>query len=154
MSMTARSKAALLLGLCAWAALMGSCQYSLKLWVVPGSTAENLVFGFAESRGREEKVHLQSVQVFPCRSLKKSAGELTSETEVLWQAEVPAGATASLSNRIAYGRDEQGLRTIRGPAPLAAGCYAALAHGRDRRERLRAGALRFEVTEAGKVSGK
>lgn len=152
--MNAISKATLLFGLCVWAALMGSCQYSLKLWVIPGSTAEHLVFGFAESRQREEGVRSQSIQVFPCRSLKKGAGRLTSETEALWQADVPAGVAAPPSNRIAYGRDEQGLRTTRGPAPLAAGCYAALAHGRDRRDRLRAGALRFEVTEDGKVSGK
>lgn len=152
--MSVKSRAALLFGLCVWAALTSSCQYSLKLWVLPGATAESLVFGFAESRQHEEKVRLQSVQVFPCAALKKRAGELTSETEALWQAEVPPGLTAPPSNRIAYGRDEQGLRTTRGPAPLAAGCYAAVAHGRDARDRLRAGALKFEVAPDGRVSGR
>jgi predicted nucleic acid-binding protein len=152
--MTAKSKVTLLLALCSGAALLGSCQSSLRMWVIPGSTAANLVFGFAESRQREEEVRSQSIQVFPCGSLKKGAGRLTSETEALWQADVPAGVTAPPSNRIVYGRDEHGLRTTRGPAPLAAGCYAALAYGRDQRDRLRAGALRFEVTEDGKVSGR
>lgn len=152
--MITKSKAALLLTLCAGAALLGSCQLSLQLWVVPNSTAGNLVLGFAKSRQREEQVRPQSIQVFPCESLKKRAGELTSETEALWQAVVPPGVSATPANRIVYGREEHGLRTTRGPAPLAAGCYAVLAYAREQGDDLRAAALRFEVTKDGKVLGK
>ncbi|MET0649143.1 MAG: hypothetical protein ABW208_21235 [Pyrinomonadaceae bacterium] len=148
--MTARSKATLLFGLCVWAALMGSCQYSLDLWVIPGSTAENLVFGFAGSRKGEEKVRPQSIRVFTCEAVKKAAGQ-PGEAEALWQAEVPQGGSAEPVNRITYGRGEHGLETRRGPSPLAAGCYAAFAYGRDERDDLRAAGLRFEVKKDGKV---
>jgi hypothetical protein len=150
-----KSKAPLILSaLLASAALLGSCQFSLQLWVVPGSTAENLVLGFAESRRDEEKVRPHSVQVFPCAAVKKPAGELTSEAEALWQATVPPGVEAPAVNRLTYGRDEHGLRTTRGPAPLAAGCYAVVAYARDARDDLRAAALRIEVAKDGRVTAK
>ncbi len=149
--MMKESRAVLLLALCAGASLLGSCQLSLRLWVIPDSTAEHLVLGLAESREREEKVRPHSVLVFPCAALKKGAGELTSEAEALWQAGVPQGVSAPPVNRITYGRDEHGLQTTRGPAPLAAGCYAVLAYARDSRDRLRGGTLRVEVTGGGKV---
>ncbi len=152
--MIAKSKAALLFTLCAGAALLGSCQFSLQLWVAPGSTAGNLMFGFAESRRLEEQVRPQSIQVFPCASIKKRSGELTSETEALWQAVVPPSVSAPPTNRIVYGREEHGLRTTRGPAPLGAGCYAVLAYARDERGRLRSAGLRFEVTKDGEVLEK
>lgn len=152
--MITKSKAALLFTLCAGTALLGSCQFLLQLWVAPGSTAENLIFGFAESRRHEEQVRPQSIQVFPCESIKKRAGELTSETEALWQAVVPPNVSAPPTNRIVYGREEHGLRTTRGPAALGAGCYAVLAYARDERGKLRSAALRLEVTKAGKVLEK
>jgi hypothetical protein len=150
--MTTKSKAAFLFTLCAAAVLLGSCQFSLRLWVLPGATSDNLVLGFAESRKQEEKVRPQSVQVYPCEALKNGDGVPT--TEALWQASVPPGVTATPANRIAYGRDEHGLRTSRGPAPLAAGCYAVLAYGRDGRDALRAAGVRFEVRGDGRVVEK
>ena len=148
--MTAKSRVALLLSLGVWTALMGSCQYSLKLWVVPGSTAGELVFGIADSRKGGEKVRPQSVRVFTCEAVKKAAGQ-PGEAEALWQAEVPPGGSAVPTNRIAYGRGERGLETRRGSSPLAAGCYAAFAYGRDARDELRRAGLRFEVRADGKV---
>ena len=149
----AKSRAALLLILCVWAALLGSCQFSLRMWVVPGSTASNLVFGLAASREREEKVRPQSVRVFTCEALKRAGGR-PGGAKALWQAEAPPGASAAPANRITYGRDEHGLQTGRGPALLAAGCYSALAYGRDERGELRAAGLRFEVSEDGAVAEK
>lgn len=69
------------------------------------------------NRTKSMTAKIQGVQVSPCQSLKKGAGELKSETEALWQAGVPAGVTAPPSNRIVYGRDEQGLRTTCGKRP-------------------------------------
>src|SRR5205809_5015030 len=46
--------------------LLTSCQQSLAMWVIPGSTADNLVFGWSRSRDSDEKVQPEEIRIFPC----------------------------------------------------------------------------------------
>lgn len=152
--MTKKIGSVFILALCAGCILLGSCQRSLSMWVVPGSTSDDMVFGLAESREREEKVRPQSIMVFTCEEMKKGKGEMPSAAHSLWHASAPTAASATPASRITYGRDEHGLTTLRGPSPLVAGCYAVVAYAQDQRNTLRVAGMRFEIERDGAVVGK
>lgn len=152
--MTKISRAVFILVLCAGSALLGSCQRPLQIWVVPGSTSDEVVFGLAESRKREESVRLSSILVFTCEAMKEGKGEMPNVSRSLWYAHVPVEETSERTTRITYGREEHGLVTRRGPSPLSAGCYVVIAYAHDQRNTLRMAAMRFEIGRDGVVAAK
>ena len=133
--------------------LLSSCQFSLALWVIPGSTAGNLVFGFSESRGGEEEVQPSSIRIFPCPSIKRQpeGGYYPSDDAAVWSASTLSTSPPAPANRITYGR-APGLENQRGPQPLAApGCYVVISYARDSRGASRVATSGFTIDEAGQV---
>ena len=133
------------------AIILSSCHFPVELWVVSGSTADGLVFGFSESRKSKRKIKTLSIKVFPCVSVRKQPGGsyFPSDEFAVWSASVPAGTVYVATNRIMYGRDEFGLKTQRGPEGLTAhGCYVAIA---DAAEEYDGGVTAFKIDEDRKV---
>ena len=133
--------------------LLSSCQYSLALWVIPGSTANNLEFGFSESRGGEEKVQPSSIRIFPCASIKRQSegGYYPGEDGAVWSAATLSTTLPAPTNRIKYGQ-APGLENRRGPQPLAApGCYVVIAYARDSHDITSVATVGFTLDEGGKV---
>lgn len=52
------------------AALLTSCQGSLTMWVVPGSTATDLVLGWSKGRDGDEKIQPREIRVFPGETIR------------------------------------------------------------------------------------
>jgi hypothetical protein len=133
--------------------LFSSCQYSLALWVIPGSTANNLVFGFSESRSSDEKVQPSSIRIFPCASIKRQpeGGYYPGEDAAVWSASTLSAALPAPTNRITYGQ-APGLENRRGPQPLAApACYVVIAYARDSRDITSVATVGFTIEGDGKV---
>ena len=134
--------------------LFSSCTKTVDVFIVPGSTAADLAFGFSESGG-EEKFTVASIHVVTCdeaRRLWKDGGSDPKSPEYVWSASVPHGATSQPTSRVTYGRDEHRLRTARGPEPInTPGCYFAHIYARDRRGLTRGGTISFKAEEGGAV---
>jgi hypothetical protein len=133
--------------------LVTACQYSLVLWVIPGSTANNLVFGLSGFRGSEERVQPSSIRIFPCGSIKRhpEGGYYPSEDAAVWSASTFSTALPAATNRITYGQ-VQGLENRRGPQLLGApGCYVAIAYARDSHDITRVATVGFTIDGAGQV---
>jgi hypothetical protein len=133
--------------------LLSSCQYSLALWVIPGSTANNLVFGFSGSRGSEEKVQPSSIRIFPCASIKRQqeGGYYPGEYAAVWSASTLSTALPAPTNRITYGQ-VPGLENRRGPQSFGApGCYVVIAYARDSHDITSVATVGFTIDGAGQV---
>lgn len=131
--MVAKGKLFLVFAIGSFLVLLTSCQVPIALWIIPGSTNDNLVFGFSRSRQSKAKAEPGSLKVFPCSVIgrKQPGGSyFPSDEHAVWVAVVPNGKryheSAKATNRLTYGRDEFGLRTELGPKALTApGCYVA-----------------------------
>src|SRR5438552_3671869 len=88
------------------ALLFTSCQQSLAMWVVPGSTADNLVFGWSRSRDSDEKIQPEEIRVFRCDTIhRQSDGSDYPESErAVWAASSRYDALPAPSNRVTYGQ--------------------------------------------------
>jgi hypothetical protein len=152
--MILNKKAGITLTVCVSAFVLAACQFSLSLWVTPDSTADDLVFGFSESRNGEDKVRPSSIRVFPCDSIRRQpeGGHYPSEAYAVWSASVPYGTASQPTNRLAYGKDEYGLQTRQGPKPLAVpGCYVVIAYADDKRGNLRVATVGFNISDDGQA---
>ena len=133
--------------------LLTSCQYSLAMWVVEDSTANNLLFGFSDTRNSEEKVQPVEIRVFPCASIKRQpqGSYYPSEEYAVWSAYAPYDAFPPPTNRITYGQ-AQGLQNRRNAQPLAIlGCYVVTAYARDKYDITSMATVGFNINADGKV---
>ena len=130
--------------------LLVACQRSYALWVVPGSTARNLVFGFSDSRDSEVKVRPNQISVFPCASIKRNSdgSSYPRQEESVWWGAASSDDLPPPTNRLIYG---EGLRNWRPPQPLATpGCYVVLAYAEAENTTV-AATLGFNIDGDGKV---
>lgn len=119
---------------------------------MPGATVDTLVFGFGDFRGGALHVVPSSIGVFRCESIRKraSGSDYLSHAEAVWYSRVRTIDDAKPTNRIAYGRDDHGLHSEQGPAPLMpGGCYAVRVHGHAVQEMSQGGAAGFKVGSNG-----
>jgi hypothetical protein len=72
--MTMYRKPIKLIIILAGALMLGSCQRSLVMWIVPGSSADNLVFGYSTTRDGDEKIQPEEIRVFPCATIARQSG--------------------------------------------------------------------------------
>src|SRR5258705_2795936 len=54
--------------------ILASCQPAYLMWLVPGSTADNLIFGWSTTRDGVEKVQPEEIRVFPCATIGRENG--------------------------------------------------------------------------------
>jgi hypothetical protein len=114
-----------------------------EVWVVPGSSRDDLRFAIGESRGSDKPIdNLNFVRVSACGV---SPSETRVGERVMWTAG-GAAAPQALAGTFAYGRPPAGLRTERGPEPLLPGCYVVEISGAGI-----SGADCFEIDERGTV---
>ena len=144
---TARKQAKLILvGL--GALFLTSCQQGLEMWVVPGSTANNLVFGFSTQRDSEEKIQPEEIRVFPCESLKRqSSGSYYPDSHrAVWAASSSYDSLSAPTNRLAYG---QGFAQSSAKPLTAPGCYVVIAYARYRSDETRLATMGFKIAADG-----
>ena len=134
--------------------LTAGCQLRLALWIMPGSRAQDLVFGISEHRNGTEPVRLSSLRVFRCADIEER-GELGSYPcpgkEVWNVASIDSDHIPSIT-RIVYGQTPGGLHAS-SPAGLLErpGCYVVLAYAFDSRGDQRAATVGFRVLGNGSV---
>jgi hypothetical protein len=117
------------IAIAAAALTLASCQKGLAMWVVPGSTAENLVFGWSTTRDGDEKVRPQSILVFPCDSISKQTNNsyYPRRERAVWVASSPVDADVTPTNRLTYG---QGFAQSETKPLVVPGCYVVYASAR------------------------
>jgi hypothetical protein len=100
------------------------------MWVVPGSTADRLVFGWSTRRESDEKVQPEEIRVFPCESLaRQSSGSYYPDSHrAVWAASSPSDRLPVPTNRLIYG---QGFAQSSAKALASPGCYVVIAYARD-----------------------
>jgi hypothetical protein len=131
------------------ALLLTSCQQSLAIWVVQGSSADNLVLGLSTSRDGNEKVQPEDIRVFPCESIHKQSdgGPYPGVDRAVWAAAAPYDSLPPPTNRITYG---QGFGTQRPAQPLVKqGCYIVRAYARVPSDVTRGGTMGFKIGSDG-----
>jgi len=116
----------------AFAAL--ACEEKTALWIIPGSTANQLEFGVSHRRGGTKPIEFQILNVHTC------PGASGQEVEY-WV--LVADSSAVPSARIRYGVPPPGYRSLMGPLSIDPGCYHAAIAG--------TGRLQFEVGADGRV---
>jgi hypothetical protein len=139
----------LLAVLCATAVALTACTRTFDMWVMSGSTADNLVFGIELGDGRKPML-LASVRVVTCDSIRRRAGVASGSRreDVVWSSTSAALAWLQPATRITYGKDEHGLHTEAGSSPLiAGGCYHVDVYARDQAGGMRHGSVGFNVDE-------
>lgn len=67
--MSARARVVNTFCIAALVVVLSSCASPIALWVIPGSTADNLVFGFSESRKSKARGKPGDIKVFPAALL-------------------------------------------------------------------------------------
>ena len=113
-----------------------ACPQRTAIWVMPGSSAEHLVFGVSDEIGGAQSVDFTLLHVYRCD------GQSMGPAGTVWMVE-PVRNRSPYPTRIAYGETPEGYRTSAGPVPLTAGCYYARIVG--------TGQTKFLVREDGSV---
>ena len=134
------------------ALLLTSCQQPLAMWLVPGSSADNLVLGLSTSRNGDEKVQPEDIRIFPCDSIhRQSDGSYyPSVDRAVWATAASYDALPPPTNRITYG---QGFGTQRPAKPLTApGCYVVIAYARVAHDITEQGTMGFKIASNGTAS--
>jgi hypothetical protein len=110
---------------------LASCQRSLAMWVIPGSTAENLIFGWSTTRNGDEKVFPSSIRVYPCDSISRRPNHsyYPGREGAVWDASSPLDAVVPSTNRLNYG---QGFAQSEAKPLAVPGCYVVYASARHR----------------------
>ena len=122
---------ALVLGACA--VLVAGCGFGFEVIIPAGSTIETLAFEFGDSDGRRLRVVPSSIGVYACDQIhaRPNGNFYPPPSEAVWSARMTTLDGGTPMERLAYGKDEHGLRTAHGPAPLKAyGCYVVHIDGR------------------------
>jgi hypothetical protein len=103
-------------------------------------------------RSGDEKGEISAIYVYRCENIydRGDLGFYPGPSHAVWSAETPYGVKGPYTNRITYGKDEEGWKTSKGPAPLSApGCYTVIAYGRY--DDLRSATVGLRVEGDGKV---
>jgi hypothetical protein len=131
--------------------LLTSCQQSLAMWIVPGSTADNLVFGWSTARDSDEKVQPEEIRVFPCESLaRQSSGSYYPDSHrAVWAASSPYDALPTPTNRVTYG---QGFAQSSAKPLTAPGCYVVIAYAREGHGETEVATMGFKIASDGTAS--
>jgi hypothetical protein len=124
--------------------LLTSCQQSLAIWVVPGSTADNLVFGWSRSRDSDEKVQPEEIRVFPCDTIRRqSDGSYYPDSHrAVWSASSRYDALPAPTNRVTYG---QGFSQSSATPLAAPGCYVVIAYARESHDATEIATMGFKI---------
>jgi len=137
-----------LIGVIGSALLFTCCQQSLTMWVIPGSTANNLVFGWSTARDSNEKVQPEEIRVFPCDTIgKQNGGGYYPDTRrAVWAASSRLDALPTPTNRVTYG---QGLAQSSAKPLNAPGCYVVIAYARESGGYTEVAAMGFKIAADG-----
>lgn len=130
-----------------------ACQPVFSIWVIPDSTASSLSFGLSNVRGGEASLRVDTISVFSCDIVRKgpSGTYYPNPENAVWVAE-STNSPQTVTDRIYYGKEGVGLKTLRGPAPLEVpGCYVVLAYATDKNGRTESATLGFNIQSDGKV---
>jgi len=110
--------------------LFTSCQQSLTMWVVAGSSANNLVFGWSTSRDSDEKIQPEEIRVFACDTIgRQNGGGYYPDTHsAVWAASSPSDALPAPTNRVTYGKglSQSSVKPLNVP-----GCYVVIGYARE-----------------------
>jgi hypothetical protein len=131
--------------------LLPSCQQSLAMWVVPGSTADNLVFGWSRSRDSDEKIQPEEIRVFPCDTIhRQSDGSYYPESErAVWAASSRYDALPAPTNRVTYG---QGFSQSSAKPLAVPGCYVVIAYARESHDATEIATMGFKIASDKRVT--
>ena len=98
------------------------------MWLVRGSTADNLVFGWSTTRGGVEKVQPEEIRVFPCATIgrQNGGGYYPDSHLAVWSAS-SYNALPEPTNWLRYG---QGFVQSSAKPLSSPGCYVVIAYAR------------------------
>ena len=118
------------------------------MWVVPGSTAQNLVFGWSTTRNSDEKVQPEEIRVFPCESITRQSegGYYPDSHRAVWAASSPYDALPAPTNRVTYG---QGFSQSSAKPLSAPGCYVVIAYAREGHGATEVATMGFKIASDG-----
>jgi len=131
-----------------------SCQYSLALWILPGSSLQSLTLGISERRDSQEKVQVRELNVYPCSTIQNrgSEGYYPSREQATWSAVSQTADPKPATNRIIYGQSPPGLLVVQPPKPLdLSSCYVVLVYATDTHGNTRSATTGFHIDIAGNV---
>lgn len=127
-----------------------ACQSEFSIWVIPNSTASALVFGVSTDYHGEQKMSVDSITVFSCDVVRE--GNYPKQDFAVWSAASKSDNTLTTTNRVYYGKDSDGLKTLRGPEPIKApGCYIVLSYAKDDKGYMETATTGFNVNSDGQV---
>lgn len=128
-----------------------SCQARPALWIVPGSTIDNLVFGVSEKKGIDASIVVEEIYVYRGRPGGSEGPQYQSEN-LIWAAVKNDQEHGSPLSRIRYGDTPKGLRVITEPQPLKGyAYYQARVYFRDNKNNMRAPSVIFWISEQGQI---
>src|SRR5258705_3135279 len=109
--------------------ILASCQPAYIMWLVPGSTADNLVFGWSTTRDGVEKVQPEEIRVLPCATIgrQNGGGYYPDSRLAVWSASSPYDVLPEPTNRLKYG---QGFVQSSSKPLSSPGCYVVIAYAR------------------------
>lgn len=144
--------ASVLLFLAALSVLAG-CKPQARVWVVEGSTADNLTLGLSTERDGGPLLLPNRLSVHACEVVARRCSQcdypIDDSAEWVLARE---GDPGNRADRIPYGKPQKGMRTRREPRPLAVpGCYVVQAVAEDSKRDQRRAATGFRVTPDGAV---
>ena len=130
--------------------LLSSCQGMLAMWVVPGSTADNLVFGWSTARDGDETIQPEEIRVFPCETIRRqSNGSYYPQSErAVWAASSRYDALPPPTNRVTYG---QGFSQSSSKPLAVPGCYVVIAYAREGHGTTEVATMGFKIASDGTV---
>ena len=131
-----------------------SCQYSLALWILPGSSVQSLTLGISEHRDSQEKVQIQELSVYPCSTIQSrgSEGPYPSRKLATWSVVSQTADPKPATNRIIYGQSPPGLLVVQNPQLLnLSGCYVVLVYAKDTHGDTRSATTGFHIDTSGNV---
>jgi len=131
--------------------LLSSCQGMLAMWVVPGSTADNLVFGWSTARDGDEKIQPEDIRVFPCETIRRqSDGSYYPDARyAVWAASSRYDSLPAPTNRVTYG---QGFSQSSAKPLTVPGCYVVIAYAREGHGTTEVATMGFNVASDGTVT--
>ncbi len=124
--------------------LFTSCQQTMVMWVVPGSTADDLVFGWSTARDGDDKIQPISITVFPCDTIhpQPDGGYYPYPGRAIWDGSSPYDELPAPTNRLTYGHGFP--QSPVGPLEVP-GCYVVIAYARDSQGYTEVATLGFKI---------
>jgi hypothetical protein len=121
-------RAHLLAGTLITLGLLASCSPRLYVWLLPGSTLQQLIFVFGDRSRRESPLAVERFELLTCderaATIRAPGTRWTEDERAVWQLRAVTGTTAL--SRVGYGEVPAGFHAPVSPGVLAAGgCYFA-----------------------------